>query len=930
MRSSALLTLAAMVCAAAGARAQVPTQPPLPIRPGQTLLPGQRLQDSVPPLGGRKIDSASARRLGLPSGPKQSFLPPDSIVSQLLQFEGYSVTRYRADSATVIPDTKVVDLRGNAMTDRGGAILEAKAIRYEEGKCAIEATGEPHLFEGGTVLIGETAKFDTCKERGVVRDALTTFNEGAANWFIRGNLAVDSSQARLYAGDAELTSCDLPSPHYHFATREIKWVSKSVLVARPAVLYIRDVPVAWIPFMFQDTKPGRRSGILVPEFGFNDIVRPTEGYNRQVTNIGYYWAPNDYFDAAARIDWYSRRYVSFGISTQYRLLNRFLNGALAYRFTQPTSGATSKEINWNHSQHFNASTSLNANVSYVTNSSIVSRNSVDPRVSLQTIRSGINFTKRYPWGNIMAGMSRQENINDGSGTQDLPSFDINPKSFDITRNITWSPTFSFRRSEAFKIPQEILLAGATSGIDTLRPRGGNQTSTIRMDTPLRIGSFNWTNSIRFVDGDSTQRSTVRFRAPNLDTPEPNDSIDVVQVRNGGFGSTLQWDTGINLPVLFRSTWRVQPSVTINNAGPGDFAVRNAQTNGKWVTQNKRLSFNLSVSPTFFAFFGGIGSVSRIRHSISPFISYSYAPEAKIPEEFARATTAPGRAPVLESISQQSLSIGLSQNIEAKGKPEEGDTLGTTTRKFKILSINTSSIGYDFEQAKQPGRTGWNTSFLSNTIASDVIPGFSVTVSHDLWDGAVGFQSSKFDPFLTGITTQFSLTGNTFRQLGAFLGLNAPPKPGSDALDRRLANQGFAGVGLPGDPRRGGVIQPTTLLPGRGNRPFQSTIGVSITRSRGLLNFDGTRATGTSASTLTFNTSFSPTPFWGVTWTTTYNATDGRFEAQNIQLSRDLHEWRAAFNFTKSPNGNFTFFFKVYLSDFPELKFDYNQTTFQQP
>ena len=64
---------------------------------------------------------------------------------------------------------------------------------------------------------------------------------------MRGNLAVDSSASRLFAAESEFTSCDLPVPHYHFQAKEVKWVAQSVLVARPAVLYIRDVPVAWLP-----------------------------------------------------------------------------------------------------------------------------------------------------------------------------------------------------------------------------------------------------------------------------------------------------------------------------------------------------------------------------------------------------------------------------------------------------------------------------------------------------------------------------------------------------------------------------------------------------------------------------------------------------------------------------------------------------------
>ena len=51
--------------------------------------------------------------------------------------------------------------------------------------------------------------------------------------------------------------------------------------------------------------------------------------------------------------------------------------------------------------------------------------------------------------------------------------------------------------------------------------------------------------------------------------------------------------------------------------------------------------------------------------------------------------------------------------------------------------------------------------------------------------------------------------------------------------------------------------------------------------------------------------------------------------QQIQLQRDLHDWRASFNFAKSPNGNFALYFSVFLLHLPDLKFDYNQTTLQQ-
>ena len=81
--------------------------------------------------------------------------------------------------------------------------------------------------------------------------------------------------------------------------------------------------------------------------------------------------------------------------------------------------------------------------------------------------------------------------------------------------------------------------------------------------------------------------------------------------------------------------------------------------------------------------------------------------------------------------------------------------------------------------------------------------------------------------------------------------------------------------------------------------------------------------------LGFSTSFSPTPFWALSWSSQYNITDGEFESHVVRLERELHEWRAGFNFVRNPNGNFAFYFSIYLTDLPELKFDYDQTTIER-
>ena len=255
------LVLLGLGLGAGNVQAQVPVKPQ---RPPVRAARQDSLQDTTRKKPGQALDSATAGRLGLPTAPSRSFAPDDSVLKALKARPGYQSTRYRADSATVFIEGERVLLQGQALTERQGALLEADTIRYARDSCLLDASGNPHLFDRGQVLVGEGIRYDTCRRRGTVNDAFTNFTEGSTVWFLRGNVAQDSSTSRIYAGSSEITSCDLPTPHYHFSARELKWVSKNVLVARPVVLYVRDVPILWLPFIFQDVRPGRRSGILVP------------------------------------------------------------------------------------------------------------------------------------------------------------------------------------------------------------------------------------------------------------------------------------------------------------------------------------------------------------------------------------------------------------------------------------------------------------------------------------------------------------------------------------------------------------------------------------------------------------------------------------------------------------------------------------------
>ena len=909
--------LAALLLIAAGALdAQIPRRPPPPPPPARPdTTPPRTAADSA--AQGR-LDTATARRLGLPTGPTRSFPASDAVIDSLLKLPAYRITHYMSDTLIVQGgDTETIHLRGEAYVEREGTKVESDSIRYHQRSCRLDAIGDPRLFDQATVMVGEGMRYDTCLKRGTVHNALTNFQQGSATWIVKGDLAVDSGSTRLYGSNSQVTSDQNPVPDYHFATGEMKWLNKNVMVARPAVLYIHDVPILWLPFIFQDVRKGRRSGILVPRFGLNDIVRPVRSYQRHVLNVGYYLAINDYLDFLVSADWYAERYLSLRAKSSYKWLDRFIDGDISFeRYGQLDTPGSSIRLGWDHQQRFSSRTRFSARVDYSSNTSVIQTNTVNPFLATATLVSQLSFTKQFDWGTLSLGGDRQQEVGSGLVSQTIPSVSLTPSPINLTRSITWSPGFSFSNKQTFhQIQPSVVLPGGA--LDTLF--ADHRESNLDLETPLRIGPWNWSNSFSVSDVISNARQQIDI----VDTTVPGGRRRVLFDQT--FSTMVNWQTGINLPSLFTGTWKLQPGIAIvNQTSAGPFMIRNQFTNGQFLRQGKRLQFSAGLSPTFFGFFPGIGPIARIRHAISPQISYAYAPGSTVDSAFAYAVDPTRRTFTARSDPQQTISLGLSQNLEAKLKAPPGDTTHAP-RKLRILSINTSALSYNFEQAKQPGHTGWQTPSINNSFASELIPGFTLTMTHDLWKGQVGTDSAKFDPFLTNVSAGFAITPATIRGIAALFGLGKRSATSPPAAPPPSGPEGPIG-GAVGGVGQTAFAGPGAVPIGGGGRGFN--LSITYTQSRTRPQADTALVGGRAGSQqMGLRLSFQPTPHWSATWDSNYNFDTRQFGAHAIHLERDLHRWHASFSFLKAPNGNFAFSFYVALLDQPDIKFDYEQQSF---
>ena len=823
----AALLLAALLLAAlpaAGtAQRPVPTRPRLPaVRPDTLRRPAAKPGTTRPPAG-TPADSA-ARDLGpdAPAGadtgraPLVEWAEPDSAMQELLDRPGYSVTRYQGARATFDAENRTIYLvggEGRAAVGRAQTVLVSDTILYNDSTQVVRAQGDTNVLRDPSrgsddlVSYGHLV-YNIGERRGAVRNVRTSMPNGGQTWVVEGENAAfvtdsgSTDNAAFYARGGSVTSCTDTVPHYHFESREIKLVRNRVLVSRPAVLYIYDVPVMWLPFVFQDLRSGRRSGMLTPRFGVSELFRTSPTYRRHFENLGYYWAISDYMDAQLALDWRSdarpdpqnpddRGFMRYNGEWRYRWLDRFMTGRLAASYLQLRNGATNTSASWAHQQDFSQRSHLTADVNYVTSTQVYRANIINPYQALATVQSRLNLQQQIGPASFSLGGSRKQYPGRDQVDQELPNLSVSTQPINAGQWLTWTPTFSLNNAESRDIDQ----LGASAfryvprtdgGIDSVRLKRGQRNTSARFDTPIKIFGFNWRNSFSYQDAEN-------------DFPETRVVESVVSLPGGGtdtlrsqrvFARTYQtgmdWQTGIDLPSLFQGTWNLTPSVQIVNVDQSaPYVIRTERTGEKFVQQRKRLQYALSTSPTFFGLFPGLGPISRLRHSITPSLSYSYAPEAKVNDEFL-AARGEFRGNYLGNIGQNALSLTLVQNIEAKLR-SESDTAPEGGRKVRLLSINPSGFTYNFERLAEIRRRlggdtasvewwqGLETDRFNYSLSSDLLPGFSFQSGYSLFQGDTRSDTAVFKPYRESVSASFSINRRSgiFALIGRVFGRPVP-------------------------------------------------------------------------------------------------------------------------------------------------------------
>ncbi|MFN0203977.1 MAG: putative LPS assembly protein LptD [Bacteroidia bacterium] len=242
-----------------------------------------------------------------------------------------------------------------------------KQTMYAEG---IEDTltgtgvGRPVFKQGENTYNAKTMSYNFKTQKGRITGVRTQEGDG----FIFADAVKRQPDNSFFGLNGKYTTCSDPEhPHFYIKSTKMKVIPNKGIISGPLKVVLEDFEVPLpVPFGYFPSPKKQTNGIILPRYG----GAADKGVG--LTNLGFYWHPNDYADFLFSGDGYTNGSWRLGLRSNYALKNRF-NGTLNFnyginRFGEKTDPDFQKvnawNLNMNHTQKINPNTTLTAQISF--------------------------------------------------------------------------------------------------------------------------------------------------------------------------------------------------------------------------------------------------------------------------------------------------------------------------------------------------------------------------------------------------------------------------------------------------------------------------------------------------------------------------------------------------------------------------------------
>lgn len=313
----------------------------------------------------------------------------------------------------------VYTAEGNVVVTWKGMNLVADKARYEAVNHMLYASGSVVLTKESTVLTGNTLALDIDTGRAEMDATLLTVPESGMT--VTSEKLVRVNENQFSATNSELTSCEASNPSWKFSADKLNVNLLGYATGRSVIFYIKDVPVLYLPWIAFPVVTEKRSGLLLPEFGYSK--------NRGVRlDIPFYWVISPSQDLQLDLDMMSRRGVGTGVQYRY-IRSRDSEGHInAYQIYDQLDDRWRWQLSQRHKEIFSNSANLRMDVNATSDRNFSSDfGEKSGEYNRQSSNTTVNALKTWQNYAVSSYLSYSENlyaVDNRATVQTLPSLGV--------------------------------------------------------------------------------------------------------------------------------------------------------------------------------------------------------------------------------------------------------------------------------------------------------------------------------------------------------------------------------------------------------------------------------------------------------------------------------------------------------------------------
>lgn len=788
----------------------------------------------------------------------------------------YGDMNLKADFMNINLDNKNIYAYGKADTVDGAPVMT-----------------RPVFTQGTTTLNMDTITYNIESQRAKIKSIATQQGDG---WLV-GTSVKKMEDNTINIEGGMYTTCDQTDhPHFYLAMTKAKVIPGKKAITGPAYLVMEDVPIYFlgVPEGFFPLNTGPKSGILMPTYG----EEATRGF--YIRGLGYYFTLSEHMDLALTGGIYTLG--SWEANVRSRYIKRYkYSGNLNFDFSSVKSGdkgdadyikQNTFKLQWTHSQDAKANpgSTFSASVNLASSGySKYSANTLNDMLSTQT-NSSISYSKN--WAGTPFSLSMNMAVSQNSQTKAI-SVTLPTVSFNVSRFYPFKRAVKIGKDrwyEKISMSYSGKLTNSVSATESdifSRQTLDNMRNGVQHTIPVQA-SFNVLNYINITPSFNYNERWYFKKVDRQWNPETNTAEEL--------------DPEYGFYRLYDYTTALSFSTTLY---------------GMWQVREKYKNFKLQA----------------IRHTFSPSISFSYAPDFSNQKYGYFKTVqsdSTGRTTVYSPFADNAygtpsqgrsmaMSFSLSQSLEAKVLSKR-DSTGIK----KISLIDDFSISGSYNFLADSMKLSNISLSLRSTFSGKI--GINLRATLDPYEvSPEGIRYNKLT-WRRGNLGRIINTGWSFGY--SFKSRDNTKQPAINDINSvppEYMNPFY-------DPY--GTMDPVLRRQYMANAyydfslPWNIGFNYAVNYSVSYVNNGTTGIRRNITQTIGFNGSITFSPKMAATFSGGYDIATNKLTTSSISITRDLHCWQMSFSWI--PFGyykSWSFHIGVKAASLQDLKYDKSQSMY---